>query len=224
MSSSSCRCSTPAARRSRPRLKSSASRSSSRARAGTRSGRAVSTPRRFRSTAYGKPGTSNISRRIHFQYLIFEPKDSTQAVTGAMNFVGGNFLQNSADLILDLVGPTGTEESTACRLASTGFPTPTLRARRRSPVREPPFPATRTSRRTTSPRRARWLLRPGRRRASVHRPPSTTGTWVWGEVTFKYVPDQHPVPGSLGSGTVIIVLKGLLNYSGAQSQADKNFN
>ena len=44
-----------------------------------------------------------------------------------------------------------------------------------------------------------------------------------GDVTFKYVPDQHPVPGSLGSGTVIFVLRGLLNYSGAQSQADKNY-
>ena len=60
--------------------------------------------------------------------------------------------------------------------------------------------------------------------ASARRPPSTTGTWVWGIATFKYVPDRHPVAGSLGSGTVIVVLKGLLNYSGAQSQFDKNFN
>ena len=44
---------------------------------------------------FGKPATSNLSRRIHFQYLIFEPKDGAQAVTGAMNLVGGNFLHRT---------------------------------------------------------------------------------------------------------------------------------
>jgi hypothetical protein len=45
-----------------------------------------------------------------------------------------------------------------------------------------------------------------------------------GIATFTYVPDKHPVAGSLGSGTVIVVLRGLLNYSGAQSQADQQIN
>src|SRR5262249_46661383 len=48
---------------------------------------------------YGKPATSNLSRKIHFQYGVFEPKDPTQAVTGVMSLVGGNFLQNGALLI-----------------------------------------------------------------------------------------------------------------------------
>jgi hypothetical protein len=45
-----------------------------------------------------------------------------------------------------------------------------------------------------------------------------------GIATFKYVPDPHPVRGSLGSGTVIVVVRGLLNYSGAQSQFDQQYN
>jgi hypothetical protein len=44
-----------------------------------------------------------------------------------------------------------------------------------------------------------------------------------GDVTFKYVPDAHPVAGTLGSGTVIVVTRGLLNTSGAQSTIDKNY-
>src|SRR5438132_3213390 len=33
---------------------------------------------------YGKPATSNLSRKIHFQYEIFEPRNPTRAVTGVM--------------------------------------------------------------------------------------------------------------------------------------------
>ena len=58
---------------------------------------------------YGKPATSNLSRRLHFQFLIFEPTDPTQPVTGTIDFTAGNYLQNGANLILDLAGPTGTE-------------------------------------------------------------------------------------------------------------------
>ena len=58
---------------------------------------------------YGKPGTSNMSRRFHFQFLIIEPTTRLSRVNGNINFVAGNFLQNGADLILDLAGPTGTE-------------------------------------------------------------------------------------------------------------------
>src|SRR5271170_1133692 len=50
---------------------------------------------------YGKPMTSNVSRRFHFQYQIAEPVNKGQAVTGVMSLVGGNFLQNSALQIVD---------------------------------------------------------------------------------------------------------------------------
>jgi hypothetical protein len=43
-------------------------------------------------------------------------------------------------------------------------------------------------------------------------------------VTFEYIPDKHPQAGTLGSGTVIFVFHGLINYSGAQSQDDKGYN
>jgi hypothetical protein len=57
-------------------------------------------------------------------------------------------------------------------------------------------------------------------------PPTNVSNWNMGLgiATFKYIPDQHPVRGSLGSGTVIIELFGLLNYSGAQSQFDQQYN
>ena len=53
--------------------------------------------------------TSNISRKMHFQFVVFEPTNSSQAVDGTINLVGGNYLQNSSDLILYLVGPTSSE-------------------------------------------------------------------------------------------------------------------
>src|SRR5215469_12200793 len=48
---------------------------------------------------YGKPGTSNQSRKFHFQFIISEPSSSAPnpVVYGNMNFVAGNFLQNSSD-------------------------------------------------------------------------------------------------------------------------------
>jgi hypothetical protein len=57
-------------------------------------------------------------------------------------------------------------------------------------------------------------------------PPTSVNNWDvdLGDATLKYVPDAHPQPGSLGSGTMILVMHGLRNYTGAQSQADKNIN
>ena len=57
-------------------------------------------------------------------------------------------------------------------------------------------------------------------------PPTSVDNWgmALGKVTFKYVPDKHPAPGSLGSGTVIVEMTGLRNYSGAQSQDDQQYN
>jgi hypothetical protein len=172
---------------------------------------------------FGKPATSNLSRRLHFQYGIFEPKDSTQAVRGTMNLVAGNFLQNGADLILDLQGPTGTEvkglptrlywvpdanASSSTAFAGTGGALPAYSN----------FP---TNYFTSS-----GALAPPPGSPNSLGPPTSVNNWNMGlgDVIFRYVPDPHPVPGSLGSGTVIVVLRGLLNYSGAQSQADKNFN
>jgi hypothetical protein len=171
---------------------------------------------------YGKPATSNFSRKIHFQYAVFEPSDPTQAVTGVMNLVGGNFLQNGSDFIIDLRGPTGTEvhglptrlywlpdanASSATAFAGTGGALPAYSN----------FP---TNYFTSS-----GALAPPPGSPNGLGPPTSVNNWNMGlgDVNFKYVPDPHPVPGSLGSGTVIFVLRGLFNYSGAQSQADKNF-
>jgi hypothetical protein len=172
---------------------------------------------------FGKPATSNLSRRIHFQYVIFEPKDRSQAVMGAMNLVAGNFLQNGANLILDLVGPTGTEvnglptrlfwipdanASSSTAFAGTGATLPGYAN----------FPANYFT--------ASGALAPPPGSPGSLGPPTSVNNWNMGlgQITFKYRPDQHPIAGSLGSGTVIIQLKGLLNYSGAQSQFDKNIN
>jgi hypothetical protein len=172
---------------------------------------------------YGKPATSNLSRRIHFQYQVFEPKDPAQAVTGVMNLVAGNFLQNGADLILDLRGPTGTEvnglptrlfwlpdanASSSTSFAGTGATLPGYSN----------FP--------TNYFLPSGALAPPPGSPNSLGPPTSVNNWNMGlgAVTFRYVPDRRPVPGSLGSGTVTFVLRGLLNYSGAQSQADKNFN
>ena len=172
---------------------------------------------------FGKSGTSNISRTMRFQYGIFEPTDPTQAVRGTLNLTAGNFLQNGADLILDLIGPTGSEinglptklfwipdanASSSTAFAGTGATLPAYSN----------FPANYfTSSGTLAPP-------PGSPQGLG--PPTSVNNWNMGlgEATFKYVPDAHPVAGSLGSGTVIFVLKGLLNYSGAGSQFDKNIN
>jgi hypothetical protein len=56
-------------------------------------------------------------------------------------------------------------------------------------------------------------------------PPSSVDNWNFGlgDPKFQYIPDKHPVPGSLGSGRVILVFRGLLNNSGAQNAIDKNY-
>jgi hypothetical protein len=139
-----------------------------------------------------------------------------------MNLVAGNFLQNSADLILDLQGPTGTEvhglptrlywvpdanASSSTSFAGTGATLPGYSN----------FP--------TNYFLPSGALAPPPGSPNSLGPPTSVNNWNMGlgQVTFKYVPDSQPVRGSLGSGTVIVVLKGLLNYSGAQSQFDKNF-
>ena len=169
---------------------------------------------------FGKPGTSNLSRRMHFQFLISEPSQTTsqQVVSGAINFVGGNYLQNGSDLILDIAGPTGSEvnglpthlywaydSDSSTAFAGTGAALPAFYN----------FPSNYFNANgvPVSP-------------LSQGQAPTSVNNWSagLGEMTLHYVPDKSPMRGSLGSGTVIVVLHGLLNYSGAQSQADKNIN
>jgi hypothetical protein len=174
---------------------------------------------------FGKPGTSNLSQRFHFQFTIFEPAPSVQpsVVTGAVSFTGGNYLQNGSSLLLDLQGPTGTEvnglpthlywshnSDSATAFAGTGaglvingtsvynnFPTNYFNA---NGVPESPL--------------------------SQGLPPTSVDNWNvgLGDVTLHFTPDKHPVAGSEGSGTVTLVFHGLLNYSGAQSAADQQYN
>ena len=169
---------------------------------------------------YGKPGTSNLSRRMHFQFLITEPSATApqQAVTGAINLVAGNYLQNGADLVLNVAGPTGTEvnglptqlywsfaSQGSTAFAGTGQALPAFNN----------FPSN-------------YFTAQGVPVSPLSQGLSPTSVSNWslgiGQMQLQYVPDHHPQPGSLGSGTVVMVLHGLLNYSGAQSQADKNLN
>jgi hypothetical protein len=56
--------------------------------------------------------------------------------------------------------------------------------------------------------------------------PTSVNNWNvgYGDITFKYIPDRRPQPGTLGSGIVIVVARGLLNTSGAQNAIDPNYN
>lgn len=171
---------------------------------------------------YGKPGTSNQSRNLRFQFAISEPTSTatSQAVYGNISFVAGNFLQNAAELNLDFVGPTGSEvdglpthlywisdanSSSSGPFAETGGAYPAVSN----------FPANYFNAQfvPTSP-------------LSQGLPPSSVDNWDLGlgDATLKFIPDAHTHPGGVQSGTVILVMHGLRNYTGAQSQADKNIN
>ncbi len=172
---------------------------------------------------FGKPMTSNISRRFHFQYQVAEPVDKTQPVTGVMSLVGGNFLQNSALQILDVIGPTGTEVN--------GLPTRLFFIPDANQTQSTAFAGTGS----TLPGFSNFPMNYFTSTGALAPPPGSPGSlgpptsvdnWNMGLgiATFKYIPNQHPAPGTLGSGTVFVVLRGLLNYSGAQSQNDQQFN
>jgi hypothetical protein len=172
---------------------------------------------------FGKPMTSNISRELHFQYVVFEPTDPSKAVDGTMNLVGGNYLQNSTDLILYLVGPTSS--------LVNGLPTslyftidantPSSTAFAETGAALPAFSNFPTNYFTSS-----GTLAPSPGSPGSLGPPTSVDNWgmALGVVTFKYVPDKHAQRGSLGSGTVIVEMSGLRNSSGAQSQDDQQFN
>ena len=171
---------------------------------------------------YGKPGTSNQSRRFHFQFLINEPSSSAPSpvVSGAITFIAGNYLQNSADLILDFVGPTGSEVN--------GLPTHLYWAADANQASSGPFAETGSAFPAHGNIPSNYFNAQGVPVSPLSQglPPSTVNNWGLGlgDATFKYIPDAHPQKGSLGSGTVVLVMHGLINNSGAQSQADKNIN
>ena len=160
---------------------------------------------------FGKPMTSNISRKMHFQFVVFEPTDPSQAVNGTINLVGGNYLQNSTDLILYLVG---TDKLRGQRpadqpLLHDGRQLTQLdgvcRNGERSPCVYANFPANYFT--------ASGNLAPPPGSPGSLGPPTSVDNWgmALGIATFKYIPDKHPEPGSLGSGTVIVELPGLRN-------------
>jgi hypothetical protein len=188
-------------------------------------GRYMIGPGRFNTQSlsihgYGKQSSSNVSRVTRFQYLIFEPSDPSKPVTGAMNIMAGNITESGSNLVFDVQGPTGTEVN--------GLPTHLFW------VNDLGSGATFTGTGITFPGSGNF---PGSyvnsQGAPANPPPGSPGggapssvdNWNlgFGDLTFKYIPDRHPVAGTLGSGTVIVIARGLLNTSGAQSAIDKNY-
>ncbi|MGP0067636.1 MAG: hypothetical protein ACLQGP_29075, partial [Isosphaeraceae bacterium] len=155
-----------------------------------------------------------------FQFLISEPSTtaSQPVVSGAMNLVASNFLQNGADLLLDIAGPTGSEVN--------GLPTHLYWAY--DSASSGAFAGTGAALPAYSNFPSNYFNAQGVPVSPLSQGLAPTSVDNWsagiGDMTLQYVPDQHPQKGSLGSGKVVIILHGLLNYSGAQSQADKNIN
>jgi hypothetical protein len=187
-------------------------------------GRYVVGPGRFDTqtlTIFGsaKKSGSNLSHRTRVQYLIFEPTDPSKPVYGEFNILAADALNSGDNIILDVQGPTGTEVN--------GLPTHLYW------VHDISSGVGFTGTGTPLPGTANF---PGNYINSVGAPanpppgpngpaPSSVDNWNmgFGDITFKYIPDAHPLPGTLGSGQVIVIAKGLLNYSGAQSATDVNY-
>jgi hypothetical protein len=186
-------------------------------------------PGRFNTQAitihgFGKPATSNISRRNHFQFVIIEPTDPARPVVGAINMLGLNFLQNGTNLILDLQGPVGSEVN--------GLPTHLNWYR--DVTSGTPFTGTGSALPGYGNFPINYQLPDGTPTSPFNTAnPNNNGMGAtsvnnWnmglGSATLRYIPSSHPKPGTLGSGEVIIVFRGLLNASGAQNAIDKNYN
>jgi hypothetical protein len=171
---------------------------------------------------YGKPGTSNQSRKLHFQFAITEPSSTaaSQAVFGNISFVAGNFLQNAAQLNLDFVGPTGSEVA--------GLPTHLYWISDANTTSSGPFGETGGAYPAHANFPANYFNAQFVPTSPLSQglPPSSVNNWGLGlgDATLRYIPDALPRAGSLGSGTVILAMTGLRNSTGAQSQIDKNIN
>jgi hypothetical protein len=172
---------------------------------------------------FGKSMTSNISRKMHFQYVVSEPTDSSSAVSGTINLVGGNYLQNATDWILYVEGPTSSEVD--------GLPTHLFFTMDANTPSATAFAETGTTLPGYSNFPANYFtssgtLAPPPGSPGSLGPPTSVSNWgmALGVVTFKYIPDRHHQKGSLGSGTVVVEVTGLRNFSGAQSQDDQQYN
>lgn len=171
---------------------------------------------------YGKPGTSNVSSVLHFQFVITEPSSTapSQAVYGDIGFVAGNYLQNAAELNLNFIGPAGSQ--------ANGLPTHLYWTSDANSSSSGPFAETGGAFPAVSNFPANYFNAQFEPTSPTSQglPPTSVDNWDvgLGDATLKYIPDPHPQHGSLGSGTVILVMHGLRNYSGAQSQIDKNIN
>lgn len=171
---------------------------------------------------YGKAGGSNQSHRTYFQFAVIEPSASAPSpvVYGNMSLVGANYLQNSSLLIVDFVGPQGSEVH--------GLPTHLYWISDANQSSSGPFAETGTAFPGRSNFPANYFNAQGVPVSPVSQglPPASVNYWglSLGSVDFRYMPDAHSVKGSLGSGTVIVTMHGLMNNSGAQSQIDKNIN
>jgi len=170
---------------------------------------------------YGKPMTSNISRKLHFQFVIAEPTDPTQAISGTINLTGGNYLQNSTDWILHVLGPTSSEVN--------GLPT-NLHL-----VTDANSPSSTAFAETGGPFRGHELsgelLHCGRKPAPPPGspgslgPPTSVATGAWRLERDLHVRSvQASDSGTLGSGTVIVQLSACATSPGAQSQFDQQYN
>jgi hypothetical protein len=189
-------------------------------------GRYTVGPGRFDTQAltihgYGKPATTNQSQKAHFQYALFEPSNPSNPVYGELNILPGNMLQSGSNLILEMQGPTGTEVnglptrlywfrsvSSGTAYTGTGVALPAYNNFPTNYFNSQGAPA--------SPQ-------PG----SPGGPdPTSVANWSmgFGTVTFSYVPDAHPQPGTLASGKVVVVARGLLNTSGAQGSINQKYN
>ena len=153
----------------------------------------------------GKPGNSNMSFRNRFQFIIFEPKDRSQPVTGVIHYLVANFLSTGGGIILDFNSPTGTEVN--------GLPTH-LNWTHDSTSGVPFVGA------GTSPLFNGTMPIPGTDQTT---PPTIVDFNLGaGDTTLKFIPDRHPVPGTLGSGRVFIVSRGLLNVP-PNNPIEKNY-
>ncbi len=166
---------------------------------------------------FGKPASSNFSSTSHFQFVIAEPSNPSLAVTGVAQFLVEDYPSTGGNLILDLVGPTGTEVN--------GLPT------RLNWVHDPASGTIFTGTGSALPDYSKFPANYFNASGDLTNPfdlsgPTSVDNWNTGlgDATFRYFPSKHPIKGTLGSGTVVIVFRGLINSSGAQSANDQNYN
>lgn len=193
---------------------------------------------------YGKSQSNNQSEHGHFQYDLFTPSSAApnQTLSGVINIFPQNYLASGASLILDLQGPTTSEVNVGgVMLPTTAYwvhdvtsgttytgagigivsPNPAIGVNGATYQNFAAGPNTNYFDSTGSP--VNPLTNPNPNLTSPG--PSNVDNWNmgFGAATFKYIPDKHPQPGTLGSGTVALKFTGLINYSGDQSAIDKNY-